>query len=80
MMVSMNTLKRSDKWIPDSGASNHVTFSDMSCVNKRDAAGLTHRIVGRSVHPKRELDIPCVHYDKDGYNVGEVIIICQPPP
>jgi hypothetical protein len=30
---------------------------------------MTHGIVGRSVHPKCELDIPCVHYD-----VGNMII------
>ncbi len=29
---------------------------------------------GKSVHPKCELDIPCVHYDKDGNQVGEVTI------
>jgi hypothetical protein len=30
--------------------------------------------VGKSVLPKCELDIPCIHVDKDGYQVGEVII------
>ena len=30
--------------------------------------------MGNSVLPKCELDIPCVHFDKDGASVGEVII------
>jgi hypothetical protein len=51
-----------------------VTFSDKGCRNKRIATGTTHRIVGNSVLPKCELDIPCVHFDKDGAQVGEVII------
>ncbi len=34
---SMDMLKRSDMWIADSGASNHVTFSDNGCRNKRIA-------------------------------------------
>jgi hypothetical protein len=67
-------LKRTDIWVADSGASNHVTFSDKRCRNKRIATGSTHRIVGDSVLPKCELDIPCVYFDKDGAQVGEVII------
>jgi len=67
-------LKRTDVWIADSGASNHVTFSDKGCRNKRIATRSTHGIVGNSVLPKCELDIPCVHFDKDGAQVGEVII------
>ncbi len=35
---------------------------------------MTHRIVGNLVLPKCELDIPCVHFDKDGAQMGEVII------
>ncbi len=73
-VTTMDMLKRSDMWIADSGASNHVTFSDKGCRNKRNATGLTHGIVGNSVLPKCELDIPCVHVDKDGAQVGEVII------
>ena len=61
-------------WIADSGASNYVTFSDKGCRNKRIATGSTHGIVGNSVLPKCELNIPCVHVDKDGAQVGEVII------
>jgi hypothetical protein len=49
MMASMTMLKRSDMWITDFGASNHVTFSNKGCQNKRNATGLTHRIVGKSV-------------------------------
>ncbi len=30
--------------------------------------------MGNSVLSKCELDIPCVHFDKDGAHVGEVII------
>jgi hypothetical protein len=60
--TSMDMLKRTDIWIADSGASNHVTFSDKGCRNKRIATGSTHKIVGNSVLPKCELDIPCVHY------------------
>jgi hypothetical protein len=71
----MDMLKRTDIWIADSGASNHVTFSDTGCRNKRNATGLTHGIVGNSVLPKCKLDIPCcVHFNKDGAQVGEVII------
>ncbi len=44
------------------------------CRNKRIATVLIHGIVGNSVLPKCELDIPCVHYDKDGAQVGEVVI------
>ncbi len=73
-VTSMNMLKRTDIWIADSGASNHVTFSDKGCRNKKIATGSTHRIVGDSVLPKCELDIPCVHFEKDGAQVGEVII------
>jgi hypothetical protein len=62
----MDMLKRSDMWIADYGASNHVTFSDKGCRNKKNATGLTHGVVGDSVLPKCELDIPCVHFDKDG--------------
>ncbi len=72
---SMDMLKRNDIWIADFGASNHVTFSDKGCRNKRIATGSTHRIVGNSVLPKCELDIPCVHFDKDGAQVGEVLIV-----
>ncbi len=70
----VDMLKRSDMWIADSGASNHVTFSNKGCRNKRNATGLTHSIVGNSVLPKCELDIPCVYFDKDGASVGEVFI------
>jgi hypothetical protein len=73
-VTTMDMEKRSDMWIADSGASNHVTFSDKGCRNKRIASGLTQGIVGNSVLPKCELDIPCVHFDKDGAQVGEVII------
>ncbi len=73
-VTSMDMLKRIDIWIADSGASNHVIFSDNKCRNKRIATVSTHRIVGNSVQPKCELDIPCVHFDKDGAQVGEVII------
>jgi hypothetical protein len=69
-MASMTMLKRS----ADSGASNHVTFNEKGCRSKRNATGLTHGIVGESVLPKCELDIPCVHFDKDGNQVGEVTI------
>jgi hypothetical protein len=68
-VTTMDILKRSDMWIADSGASNHVTFSDKGCRNKRIATGSTHGIVGDSVLPKCELDIPCVHFDKDGAQV-----------
>jgi hypothetical protein len=67
-------LKRTDVWIADSGASNHVIFSDKGYRIKRFATGLTHGIVGNSVLPKCELAIPCVHFNKDGAQVGEVII------
>jgi hypothetical protein len=60
-------------WIADSGASNHVTFSDKGC-RKRIDTGLTLGIVGDSVLPKCELVIPCVHFDKDGAQLGVVII------
>jgi hypothetical protein len=73
-VTTMDMLKRSDMWIADSGASNHVIFSDKNCRNKRNATGLKHGIVGNSVLPKCELDIPCVHFYKDGAQVGEVII------
>ncbi len=73
-VTSMDMLKRIDMWIADSGASNHVTFSDKGCRNKRIATGSTHQIVGDSVLPKCELDIPCVHFDKDRAQVGELII------
>jgi hypothetical protein len=69
-VTSMDMLKRTDTWIADPGASSHVTFSDKGCRNKRIATGLTHRIVDDSVLPKCELDIPCVHFDKDGAQVG----------
>ena len=74
MMASMSMLKRSDMWIADSGASNHVTSSSKGCINKRNATGLTHQIVSKSVHPQCELDKTCVHYDKDGNQVEEVTI------
>ncbi len=57
-VTSMDMLKRSDTCIADSGASNHVTFSDKGCRNKRFATGSTHRFVGSSVIPKCKLDIP----------------------
>ena len=63
-VTSMDKLKRINMWITDSGASNHVTFSDKGFRNKRIATGSTHGIVGNSVLPKCELDIPCVHFDK----------------
>jgi hypothetical protein len=67
-VTTMDMLKRSDMWIADSGASNHMTFSDKGCRNRRIATGLTHRIVGNSALPKCELDIPCVHFDKMEHN------------
>ncbi len=73
-VTSMDMLKRTDIWIADSGSSNHVTFSVKGCRNKRIATRSTHGIVGNSVLPKCKLDIPCVHFDKDGPQVGEVII------
>ncbi len=72
--IVVKLLKRSVMWIADSGASNHVTFSGKGCRNKRNATGLTHGTVGDSVLPKCELDIPYLHFDKDGAQVGEVII------
>jgi hypothetical protein len=68
-VTTMDVLKRSDLWIADYGTSNHVTFRDKGCRNKRNATGSTHGIVGDSVLPKCELDIPCVHFDKDGAQV-----------
>jgi hypothetical protein len=41
-VTTMDMLKRSDMWIADSGAFNHVTFSDKGCRNKRIATGSTH--------------------------------------
>ncbi len=73
-VTTMDMLERSDMWIADSGASNHVTFSDKGCRNRRISTELTHGIVGNSVLPKCELDIPCVHFDKNGAQLGEVII------
>ncbi len=75
-VATMDMLKRSDMCIANSGASNHVPFNDKGCRNKskRIATGSTHGIVGDSVLPKCELDIPCVHFDKDGTQVGEMII------
>jgi hypothetical protein len=73
-VTTMDMLKRFDMWFADSAASNHVTFSDKVCRNKKIATGLTHGIVGNSVLPKCELDIPRVHFDKDGAHMGEVII------
>ena len=70
MTASMTMLKRSDMLVADSGASNHVTFSDKGCRNKRNVTGSTHGIVGELVLPKCELDIPCVYYDKDGNQSG----------
>jgi hypothetical protein len=60
-------------WIADSGASYHVIFSDKGCWNKRNTTSWMHRILGKSVLPKCKLDIPCVHYTKNG-QVGEVTI------
>jgi hypothetical protein len=73
MMASMTMLEKRHVDC-SSGASNHVTFSDKGCRNKRNATGLTHGIVVKSVLPMCELDIPCVHYDKDGNQVEEVTI------
>jgi hypothetical protein len=74
MIASMDMLKRSDMWIADSGASNQMTFSDKGCRHKRIATGLAHGIVGELVLPKCELDIPCINYDKDRTQGGEVLI------
>jgi hypothetical protein len=68
-VTSMDMLKRIDIWIADSGVSNHVTFSDKGCKNKRFATESTHGIVGDSVLPKCQLDIHCVNFDKDGAQV-----------
>jgi hypothetical protein len=70
----MDMCKRTDILIADSGASNHVTFSGKGCRNKRIATGSTHGIIGDLVLTKCELDIPCVHFDKDGAHVEEVLI------
>jgi hypothetical protein len=51
-----------------------VALSDKGCRNKKNATGSIHRIVGNSVLPKCELDIPCVHFDKDGAQVEEVLV------
>ncbi len=75
MIALIDMLQRSDMWSTVSGASNHVTFSYKGYRNKRIVTGLTHGIVGESVLPKCELDIPCIHYDKDGTQLGEVLII-----
>ncbi len=75
MIASMTMSKRSDIGTPDSGESNYVTISDKGCRYKRNVTGLTHRIAGKPVLPKCELDMPCVHYDKDGNQVGEVTIL-----
>jgi hypothetical protein len=50
-VTTMDMLKRFDMWIADSGASNHVTFSDKGCRNRTIATGLVHGIVGNSVLP-----------------------------
>ncbi len=68
-MASMTTLKRSNIWIADSVASNHVTFSDKGCQSKRDVAGSKHGNVGKSVLAKCDLDIPCVHFVNIGNQV-----------
>jgi hypothetical protein len=73
-VTSIDMLKRTDVWIADFDASNHVVFSDKGCRNKRIANGLTQGIVGNSMLPECELGIPCVHFDKDEAQVGEVII------
>ncbi len=51
-----------------------MIYNDKGYRNKRVVTGLTHGIVGESVLPKCEQDIPCIHYDKDGSLVGEVLI------
>ena len=51
-VTSMDMLKSTDIWIADSGASNHETFSDKGCRNKRIATGSTQVFVGNSVLPK----------------------------
>ena len=74
-MSNMAILKRSDMWITDSGAPNHVTFSDLGCVNKRRSSGATHGIVDKSVQqPKWEAYKPCTHYNKDGKLIGNLIM------
>ncbi len=70
----MTMLKRSDMGIADSGASNHVTFSDKGCLNKRNGTFWTHGVVGNQLLPECELNIPCVHFDKDRNQVREVTI------
>jgi hypothetical protein len=74
LVTSMDMLKRTGIWIADSGASSHVTFSDKGCTNKRISSGFTHSIVGNSVLLKCELYIACVYFNKDGAQVGEVLI------
>jgi hypothetical protein len=51
-----------------------LIYSDEECWNKRIVTGSTHGIVGESVLPKCEQDIPCIHYDKNGSLVGKVLI------
>jgi hypothetical protein len=54
---NMTILKRSDMWITDSGASNHVTFSDIGCINRRQSISSTHGKVGKSVQPKPKWEV-----------------------
>ncbi len=61
-VTTMDILKRSDIWIADSGSSNHVTFSDKGCRNKRIATGSTHGIVGDSVLPHQFSKIQCAPF------------------
>ena len=63
---NINMLKSPNVWIGDTGASGHCTAHGGGGINVREGTTTMTGISGDSIKSEKEMDIPCVHYDKFG--------------
>ena len=62
--ATMELLKDKEIWIADTGASNHSTFNDDGCVNKKTSNISSQGAYGAGRTPECEMDIPTMVCDK----------------
>ncbi len=71
---AMKFLKSPKVWVGDTGATTHSTFSKEAYKNQRESAVSTTGITGGMIKPSIQMDIDCVHCDKNGNNQFKILI------
>ena len=62
----INMLKSPNVWIGNTGALGHCTAHGVGGINVQEGMTTMTGISGDSIKSEKEMDIPCVHYDKFG--------------